>query len=346
MKKILLGFVVAFLFSDPLLADQLRLRNDLPQTYTVVKGDTLWDISAKFLHTPWQWPEIWHVNTQVDNPHLIYPGDVLTLTYVDGKPVLMRDSTGRVFKLSPKARILTADEAIKTIPLDKINAFLSKSRIVTNEELKLAPYVVSGESQRLIVAAGDSVYIRGEIEVGHSAFGVYRRGQAYVDPETREKLGIQAINIGSGEIRRRKNNQEVYTLEIYQTKEEIRVGDRLLRQEERAVETTFFPSSPTQDINGLILAVEGGLSQVGNLDVVVLNKGRREEIEPGNVLAVYKRGGRIRDRVAGGMVSLPDERAGLVMVFRVFEKLSLGLVLEADQGLKVNDRVRNPDVYE
>lgn len=343
MKNKYLGFLSALLltFSIGVSAqEQPMLRDDVPDTYTVVKGDTLWDISATFLKNPWMWPEIWHVNTQIENPHLIYPGDVIRLVYMEGKPRLTLDTSGRIYKLTPEARVLAVGEAIDTIPLDRINSFLSRSRIVTKEELEAAPYVVAGYNENLIVGAGDRLYARGLFEQGSTVYGIYRRGEEFRDPETRERLGIQALDIGSGTLR--AVDGEIGTLDISRTTEEIRMGDRLLRQEERSIDSTFFPSSPDGEVNGVILAVEGGLTQVGKMDVVVINRGERDGLTPGSVLAVYKRGGRVRDRVEGGSVLLPDKRAGLMMVFRSFEKLSYGLILEADQGLKVNDKIQNP----
>ena len=342
MNKNFLRVVAALVICGSLwaIAEDPQLRDPVPATYTVVKGDTLWDISGKFLQNPWMWPEIWHVNTQIENPHLIYPGDVIRLVYIDGQPRLTLDTSGRVFKLSPKARVLTAGDAIETIPLDKINSFLSRSRIVDEDEIEEAPYVLSGESDHLVSGAGDKIYTRGQVEGEFFVYGIYRRGEEFKDPFTKEKLGVQALDIGSGEVR--KIDGEIATLFVTRTTEEIRAGDRLLREEERTLDSSFVPSPPNGSVNGVILAVEGGLSQVGKYDVVVINKGEREGMLPGNVLAIYKRGSRIKDRVAGGFVVLPDERAGLMMVFRTFEKVSFGLVLEADRGIKVNDIVVNP----
>lgn len=344
MKKNLLGFLAASLlclpFSLSLVAQEPVLRDQVPDTYTVVKGDTLWDISDTFLKNPWMWPEIWHVNAQIQNPHLIYPGDVIRLIYLDGTPRLTLDTSGREFKLSPKARVISEGEAIPTIPLDKINSFLSRSRVVDEEALETAPYVVAGGDDHLIVGAGDKAYVRGNIQEKYSVFGVYRKGDVYRDPETKEILGVQALDIGSGEIVSIEG--EISTMEVTRTTSEIRAGDRLLREEERSIDSTFFPSSPNGDVNGVILAVEGGVTQVGRMDVVVINRGAREGMNAGNVLAIYKRGKRIRDRVSGGKVDLPDERAGILMVFRVFDKVSMALVLEADQGIAVNDIVKNP----
>lgn len=338
MKKRILGLLSALLLSQA-MAEEPQLRADYPEQYTVVKGDTLWDISNTFLSTPWYWPEIWHVNPQIANPHLIYPGDVIRLVYFDGKPRLTLDRN-RVVKLSPKTRVLEESEAIPSIPLDEINNFLSRSRIVTAEELERAPHVVSGEAKRLVLGKGDRLYARGEFEGGVSVYGVYRRGETYIDPVTGELLGVQALDIGSGKMRALED--DIATLLMTRTTEEVRVGDRLLVEEERSIDSTFFPSAPDSDVDALIIAVEGGVSQVGKMDVVVINRGDREGLAVGNVLAVFKRGGQIKDRVKGDMVTLPDERAGLVMVFRTFEKLSLGLVLEAERPLAVKDLVRNP----
>ena len=345
MKKYTLGFflglTLSVLMSAQVAAQGPQLRDDIPDTYTVVRGDTLWDISSTYLKNPWMWPEIWHVNTQIENPHLIYPGDVIRLIYLDGQPRLtVVNRQGPVMKLTPEARVLTEAEAINTIALDKINSFLSRSRVVTDEELKLAPYIVSGMDEHLIAGAGDSVYARGDFVDHEAVYGIYRRGDVYKDPETGEKLGVQALDIGSGEIRSVEG--DVGTMRLSRSREEIRIGDRLLRQEERPIDSTFFPSPPVGDVEGTILAVEGGLTQVGKLDVVVINRGSREGMTPGNVLAMYKRGNKIKDRVGGGSVQLPDERAGLLMVFRSFEKVSLALILEAERGIAVNDKVRNP----
>ncbi|WP_185234153.1 LysM peptidoglycan-binding domain-containing protein [Teredinibacter franksiae] len=321
-------------------AEEPELHETVPATHTVVKGDTLWDIAGSFLKNPWMWPEIWHVNAQISNPHLIYPGDLIRLIYMDGKPRLTLDTSGRVFKLSPKARVLSQEEAIETIPLDAINAFLSRSRMVTDDQLEGAPYVLAGMDEHLIVGAGDRLYARGTFEEGSRVYGVYRRGESFVDPDTGEKLGVLAEDMGTAELM--TSERDISTLKVVRSTEEIRAGDRMLRHEERAIESTFYPSAPESEVKGVILAVEKGLHQVGNLDVVVINRGEREGIAPGTVMAIYKRGGKIRDRVTGESVLLPDERAGVLMVFRVFDKVSLGLVLEAYRGISVSDYVQNP----
>lgn len=339
MKKLVL---ILFIFSLSLssVAEEVVLKNAHPDSYTVVKGDTLWDISGTFLQNPWMWPEIWQANPQIDNPHLIYPGDVVRLVYIDGKPRLMVDRGERKFKLSPSVRIQSLDEAIPAIPLDEINHFLSKSRVVTPEELNSAPYVLTGAEQHLIVGAGDNLYARGDINADINLFGVYRAGQKFIDPETRELLGLQALDIGS--VKKKTINDDVGTFEVTRTTEEIRIADRLLPQEERSIDPVFFPSRPVNQIEGLIMAVEGGLTQVGTMSVVAINRGEREGLVVGNVMAVYKKGGQVRDQVAGEMVTLPDEKAGLLMIFRTFEKMSFALILEASRPLAVKDKVKSP----
>lgn len=347
MKKILLAVAAASLISLLSWAQDPVLKQGHPDEYTVKKGDTLWDISATFLNSPWLWPEIWHVNPHIENPHLIFPGDLIKLIYLDGQPRLTVERTlkmvpgaGGTTKLSPSIRVQRTEDAIATIPLDKIDAFLSRSRIVEPGLLEGAPYMLAGQQQRVIVGAEDQAYARGSFDGTYSNYGVYRKGQIFKDPVTKEFLGVYAQGIGTVAIE--KIEGEIAKVDIVRTYEEIRPGDQLLPSEDRSVDSLFYPSAPDDDINAQIIAVEGGVTQVGKFNVVIINRGEREGLQIGNVLAIYKTGEVVRDRVKGGKVALPDERAGLLMVFRTFEKLSFGLVLEADRPLAVNDKVRNP----
>ncbi len=347
MKKILLALAAASLISLFSWADDSVLRRGHPDEYTVKKGDTLWDISGTFLNSPWLWPEIWHVNPQIENPHLIFPGDLIKLIYLDGQPRLTLERTlkmvpgaGGTTKLSPSIRVQNADEAINAIPLDKVDAFLSRSRIVEPGVLEAAPYMLAGQQQRVIVGAEDRAYARGVFDPEYTNYGVFRKGQVFKDPETKEILGVFAQGIGTVAVT--DTQGEVATLEVVRAFEEIRPGDQLLPSEDRSVDSLFYPSAPDDDINAQIIAVEGGVTQIGKFNVVIINRGEREGLQIGNVLAIYKTGEVVRDRVKGGSIALPDERAGLLMIFRTFEKLSFGLVLEADRALAVNDKVRNP----
>ncbi len=345
-----LGLTLLFGFCLPSFAEDVAryLKPGHPDVYTVVKGDTLWDISGTFLSRPWLWPEIWQINPQIENPHLIYPGDQIALVYVDGQPRLQlrRGDAGRTYRvapgegrLSPEIRATPLESAIPAISLDAIQGFLVQNRVVGPAVLEAAPYVVQGDSERLILGAGDRVYVRGVLPDSES-FNFVRRGPLYVDPETQEILGREATYIGIG--RAVSQEEDIATMGVTSVREEVAIGDRVLPTEERRVDSTFFPKAPDNDIRGQIISVFSGVTQVGQYDVVVINRGERENLQVGDVMAIYRRGALARDRIARETIRLPSERAGLLMVFRTFEKLSYGLVLVTERPLAVYDEVRNP----
>ncbi len=344
MKKI--WFVLALLTTSFLgghAAAQVALKDNYPSEYTVKRGDTLWDISAMYLRDPWFWPEIWHVNPQVGNPHLIYPGDILKLVYIDGMPRLVVNRGD--MKLTPQMRMSELGAAISAIPADIISPFLSRSRVVDQDLLDGAPYVLAGSDHRLVSGAGDKIYGRGIFEDGHDFYGIYRKGQVFRDPETKERLGVQALEIGTGVIKAReelKKEEEIATVALNYTNEEVRVGDRFLPLASEELPSVFNPQPPASEIDGLIIAVERGVAHIGRYDVVTINRGEREGMRVGDVLAVYRAGERVDDPYRLGHVKLPSERAGLMMVFKVFEKVSYGLILEAERALSVFDEVKNP----
>jgi hypothetical protein len=357
MKKLFFAVVTVSLISIFAWAEEVVqtsgtvLRMGHPDEYVVKKGDTLWDISGTFLSKPWLWPEIWEINPQIENPHWIYPGDLIRLVYREGEPRLTLERTTKLApgdrsaingtdRLSPQIRTQSIEDAITTIPLEEIDPFLSHSRVVNPGDLESAAYILQGSQQHLIVGEGDSAYARGSFSEGHSSYGVYRKAEALIDPVTKELLGVHAQGVGNVNVVTVAN--DIATLSVQRSYEEIRPGDRLLPSDNEAVTAIFEPSSPDADINGLIIGVEKGVAQIGKLDVVFINRGEREGMQVGNVLAIYKTGEIVADRVQGGKVALPDERAGLLMVFRTFEKLSFALVLETDRPLAVGDKVRNP----
>ena len=341
MRKSLLALLL--LASAGWAHGQVQLREGFPQTYTVVAGDTLWDISAKFLREPWQWPELWQANPRIENPDLIYPGDSLALVYVNGQPrlTLDRGASRGTLKLSPRVRSSPVAEAIPSIPLRSIKSFLLSNRIVDKvEDFDKAPYIVAGDAERVLSGVGDRIFARGQFDPAQPVYGIFRQGKVYTDPLTQAFLGINADDIGSGEILATEG--DVATLALQRTTQEVRLGDRLFSGEERSINTTFMPSAPKNEINGLIIDVPRGVTQVGALDVVTLNKGQRDGLAEGNVLEVMKTGETVRDRITGQPLKIPDERAGLLMVFRTYDKLSYGLVLKASRSLAVMDKVRNP----
>ncbi len=340
MKKIL-TLIIAALLAGAAVASSVALRPNHPQRYVVVKGDTLWDIAAKFLKNPWQWPNIWYVNPQIKNPHLIYPGDTLTLVWVDGKPQI-RVKRGRpTVKLSPRARPIPLDKAIPTIPLSAIGPFLNRTRIVSKEELARAPYIVSNADHRVIAGANDRIYVRG-IKRPQGQYAVVRQGSAYIDPVTKEVLGYEATYVGTASLQR---PGDPATLRLLDTTRETLMGDRLLESTGKEFNPTFLPHAPKRKVNGQIISVLDGVSQIGQHQVVVINRGRREGMQVGHVLAVYQKGEVIADQVTPDRkdtVKLPDERAGLIMVFRTFDKVSYALVMRATRAMHVLDYVRNP----
>jgi hypothetical protein len=332
--------VLLVLFSVPLFAKDVVLNDSHPQTYQVVKGDTLWDISGKFLQRPWQWPEIWQVNPQIKNPHLIYPGDVISLSYVNGRPVLTLTRGLTAYKLSPEAREIKLEQAISTIPRSAIAAFLSKPLVVGEETLNNSPYIVASADERLILGAGDKAYVRGIKGDDTDEFSVFRGGKVYNDPETGEVLGYEAIYTADATL---EAPGETATVMLRNTNREVLAGDRLLPVDDGENEMNFFPHPPEHAVNGRIISVFDGVSQVGQYQIVVLNLGTRESIEVGHVLKVMRAGDTVKDAVTADkddVVTLPDESAGVAMVFKVFEKVSYGIVMKANNAIHLNDKVR------
>ena len=339
MKKTLLGIVAACAIAIAAIAAEAPFNEDVPEKYTVKKGDTLWDISDLYLRDPWLWPEIWYANPQIANPHLIYPGDIISMVYIDGRPRLMLEKRDRRVKLSPEVKVVPESEAIPALPLDIINSFLTRNRIVTQEEVDRAPYVVAGYEKKLLSGSGDTFYARGQFDETPT-YGLYRVGEPYLDPVTQEILGIRAQDVGSAKVQRVAD--DIATMLATRSLEEVRIGERLLPHEERPLNSIFYPSAPDSTIEGEIMAVEGGITQVGHLDVVSINRGEREGLEAGNILAIFKRGEEVTDYIAKEKINLPNEQAGLLMIFRAFEKMSYGLVIKAERPLAVNDIVKNP----
>lgn len=317
--------------------DKARLAEGAPDTYVVQKGDTLWDIAATFLKDPWYWPEIWYVNPQIQNPHLIYPGDVLGLVYVDGQP-RVTPVVASTYRLSPEARSTPLTEAITSVPYESIAAFLSSGVVLERGEVNKLPYLVATKGEHLIAAAGNTVYVRNTDAQPGERFNVVQIGDKLVDPDNNDFLGYHGIQIGEGELRR---GGDPATFALTDSKQEAKQGDRLVPT---AVDVplNFFPKAPSSNIEGRIISVVGGVTQIGQYQVIVMNRGSRHGLAVGDVLTVFQNGAKVRDHVGGGSVKLPDEEAGTVMVFKVYDRISYGLVMEATNAIHVQDHVRNP----
>lgn len=327
----------------------MELKSTAPEQYIVVKGDTLWDIASKFLKDPWYWPEIWHVNPQIDNPHLIYPGDVLTLVYINGRPYIQvgdgpRIAGARVAKLSPQIRVEALARDRNHVPVQAIQQFITRPRVVSKEQLDSAPYILSAQDDRLIYGSGDRVYVRGaQILNKGDRYSVFRPGQVLIDPVTKEPLGYEAILIADATV---VKSGDPSTVALENNQREALKGDRLLPLNEEQ-DRVFFPRAPDQEINGIIISLFDAISQIGQHQVAVLNVGARNGIEKGHVLAVHQAGRTVHDPYANGdqskSVILPAEKAGVMMVFRTFEKVSYALVMDATRPIHIGDTVQPPE---
>ncbi|WP_303909023.1 LysM peptidoglycan-binding domain-containing protein [Thiohalomonas denitrificans] len=326
--------------SDP---EPIVLKRDYPERYVVKKGDTLWDIAGHFLRDPWRWPELWQNNSFIENPHLIYPGDVLILVYIEGQPTLEVQRAEKRLpgeRLSPKIRVEELEQAIATIPLDAIRPFLQRPRVLDEEELNAAPYIVATADEHLMAATGNSVYARGLNEPDATSYVVLRKGQAYRNPGWfGELLGYEAIHVADAKV---QQFGDPATLLVTESRREALNGDRLLPGPEERITANFIPRPPENDVSGRIIAVVDGVSQIGQYQVVAVNLGLREGMEAGHVLSVYQQGKTVPDPHTWGRVTLPEQYAGVMMVFRPFEKMSYALVMEATRTMHVLDRVTNP----
>jgi hypothetical protein len=319
-----------------------------PDEYVVQRGDTLWDISGRFLNNPWFWPEIWQVNQQIDNPHLIFPGDLLTLVYIDGQPrvQLTRGDANNVTsgdsqRLSPRIREESLSNAISSIPFSVIEAFLTGGIVIPGDRLKKLPYVVALRDG-LVAGAGTEVYTRplnDDAQIGDTYY-LYRQDEKLVNPENNELLGYEMLFVGKGELRSR--NDETDTLFLTNTTREGLREDRVIPID-AFPRMNFFPSAPEDNIDGLILSVLDGVSLIGQYQTIIINRGTNHGLSEGNVLSIWQAGETVRDPgPRGGNVRLPETPAGTVMVVQAYPKISYALVMEATAEMRVLDKVRNP----
>jgi hypothetical protein len=337
----------------------IPLTADAPNEYTVKTGDTLWDISKVFLRDPWYWPEIWYVNPQVENPHLIYPGDVLKLVYIDGQPrVTVGDrggptESGGGKRLSPQVRREPLSQAITAIPYDVIAGFMGRPTLLDGDQVKSAPYVVALRDGHVIGATGNEIYAKG---IGSAAadtrYSVIHVEEKIYDPETRDLLGYSGMYVGSGPV---ATTGDPAKLLLTDSAREALQGDKLF-PESVDVNVDFVPHAPASDVKARVIAVRDH-TRMGQYQVVALNRGQRAGLEPGHVLAISQAGSIVRDTYSkGGMsatttstsrgrgkaVQLPDERIGLVMVFKAFDRMSYALVMETSHEIRQGDLAGNP----
>ncbi|TDJ32823.1 MAG: LysM domain-containing protein [Gammaproteobacteria bacterium] len=387
---------LALLLSVAVGAQNVELNPRHPDRYVVVEGDTLWDIAERFLMDPWHWPEIWHHNQQIDNPHLIYPGDVISLSYVDGQPRLTLSR--RTVKLSPHTRREPRPKPIPVVPLSLIKPFMFSPWVVLESDFEQMPYVVANEQGMLVAAAPFNTYVRGlgdarkgeRFALVHQA-NVYRDGIMPPDSMYRERLkedrrtpddtrtfhgdpdktprnwnhdpwyqgaggnlpvlGIELIEIGSGHV---TVAGDIATLRIDESRFEVRPGTRLIPYHEYPYDPFFYPRAPDFPVHARVVGLLGPHNEVvGQYDTVVIDKGSRDGIQQGFVLEAYVPGREVRDEVrypmnerwpwkSKGMVSLPEEHAGRMLVYRTFDKVSYAIVVEATKEIRLSYLVTNP----
>lgn len=323
--------------SSAMRGGEIPLNPRHPERYVVKKGDTLWDISAMFLRDPWYWPEIWYVNPQVRNPHLIYPGDVLALVYRDGRPQIILEQ-GSALRTEPRVRRDPLDDAIPTIPYDRIAAFLTRPHVLDKDTAENAPYILTSQRGHLIHGSDTEVYVRGKEFAADDLYTVVHVGDPIVDPDEDRVIGYEGIYVGEGRVIREGDPATMY---IADSNREALNGDKLLPVDED-FPLHFTPRAPESEVDGRIVSVLDGVGIIGAYQIVTLNRGAEDGIEPGHVLTVWQAGREERDRFGGGKVQLPEEYAGYLMVFRTFDEISYGLIIQASNEIRVYDKVRNP----
>jgi LysM repeat protein len=310
-----------------------------PNEYVVQVGDTLWDIAGRFLKDPWYWPEIWYVNPDIVNPHLIYPGDVLGLVYIDGQPRVtnIRAST---FRLSPQARVTPLTEAVASIPYEKVAAFLQSGAILEKKQADGLPYLLQVRGDNMVASAGNEIYVRDLTDTAPGTrYQIVHISDPLRDPDDNRLIGYVGIPVADGRLVR---GGDPATVALTDSSREARQGDRLLPEDDD-IPLNFFPRAPSTAVEGRIITVIGGVTQIGQYMVVVLNRGTDHGLATGDVLSIFQTGGTVEDRVGGGKVTLPEEDVGTTMVFKTFDRISYGLVMEATQAIHIHDTVRNPN---
>ena len=341
----------------------LTLKPDAPDRYVVVPGDTLWGISERYTDSPWRWPELWGLNReQIRNPHLIYPGYVILLDRARGtlsiggtEPVPGRPGTGTApsatapgsIKLGPRIRVESlARQEIPSIPPAIIEPFLTRPLVVEPGGLDKAPTIVATQADRVVLSTGNYAYVRGLKGSTEESWYVYRQGGPLVDPDTNQTLAYEAIYLGTAQVTREGDPATVVLTSAVQ---EVGAGDKLIAAG-KPQPITYAPHAPDAQIRGRVISIYGSVGRVGEAGpqaIISINRGRADKIEVGHVLALYSLGGTVRDvtkpvNAKDALIKLPDERAGLAFVFRVFDRVSYALVMNITRPVSPLDVVQTP----
>ena len=334
-----------------------------PQTYIVQEGDTLWDISSVFLRDPWYWPEIWFKNPQVENPHLIYPGDTLAIIYIGGEAKVQVQSRGeepyvvtipkdaakpapgglKVVRINPRVRTKPIDATIPSIPIESVRHLLARPLIVDQDTLDNSAYVLSSLDNHLINSINDKLYVRKlDTTSGTGRYHIYRPHRPIYDPGTGELLGHEALYVGESKLLLRGDPASV---RVTNSEREILRDDRVMPIDNSNFERDFFPRPPENEVSGEIVALLDAISKSGAFQTIAINLGSRDGVESGNLLRIRRNGSVIGDKAEPDpnfTIRLPDEKIGMAMVVRSFEKMSYALIMEAAMPISVNDYVESP----
>jgi hypothetical protein len=387
---VLLG-LLATAVASPVAA--VELVEDAPELYEVRPGDTLWSIAGRYLRDPWLWPEIWEANDETGNPDRIYPGERLRLERVDGRPRVVRDTRGasgemRVVRVSPRVRVTALEAPVPMIPVASIAPFLTQSRVADSDDIKRAPYVVGFADDRTVAAPSDDVLVRRIDTRAVTEFEVLRPGDALRDPDSNRILGYEATFVANAVLER---VGDPAILRVTRAEREVSIGDRVIPASLEAPLENFFPRPAPPGTRGQIISVMNGISRIAQFDIVILNRGTKDRLQPGHVFEVFSGGEQARDKVRDGGFNWdwrregpltgefwlgseysvrgfsesptgssapiplhadiarerstyirPLQRAGLLMVFRSFDRVSFALVLNADRAMSVGDRIAPP----
>lgn len=314
----------------------VEIADDAPDTYTVVRGDTLWDISGRFLKQPWRWPEVWRLNReQIRNPHLIYPGQVIFLDRNGPWLSIGRRLGTQDQKLYPQVFSEPATQPIPSIPLEVIQPFLIAPLVVDDQDIAHSATIIATQSDRVFAGHGDTVFAK-DVAADQNNWEVYRKAEPLIDPLSKEVLAYQAVHLGSARV---TEHGQPATLTLVHALEEIGKGDRMLPSALPMV-FSYVPHAPEADLDARIIAIHRGVETTGAHHVVILGAGKREGLENGHVVALWRSRGSVK--YEGETIALPQQRYGLAFVFRVFERVSYALVMNTDGPVTVGDSIRKP----
>lgn len=324
-----------------------------PDQHVVVRGDTLWDISGKFLVHPWCWPQVWNMNRdEIRNPHWIYPGQIVYFDRVNGRLRLGQAGTdAKGGRLSPQVRIEGMGRgAVTSIPASAIEAFLTQPLIIEEDELNGTPHIVAAQEGHVYLGKGEKAYVAGDLK-DSTSFQAFRPGAPLKDPETKKVIGYEAAFLGTLKLQRAgKTPDEAHSFIVVDSKQEMGIGDRLLPAPPTLI-MNYVPHPPEQPVDARIVSIYGGVDNAGQNQVVTINRGSKDGIDIGTVLQLSRFGKTVVDRSADKTswygskptVKLPDEQYGTLFIFRIFKNISYGLIMQVTDTVNVGDFARSPE---